>query len=280
MKALKNDYTKYVNEIRTAIESCYANKCEPSNTELMRLYTFIGGSICAQGEKAFVVHLAVMLGHQFPELKGFSPRNLRRMRDYYRTYEKCPDLKGETQTLGWTQNTVILECCENNEQRTFYIGLASEQNLSKLLLLKAIENGTIEQPIREIDTIQNIPTVSEPMSDNSANKSVDTAEPKKTACIAFVPMYGPLRQGSSLPCGRETANDKNGSVPDNHHIEKNPSSLNEYQKRKGSSFFIISIRSFGERLGPPWKDHYRRPPEIMFTLGESPPGWNKIAKTA
>lgn len=55
----------------------------------------------------------------------------------------------KAQNLSWTQNTVILECCENNEQRSFYLHLAKENNLSKLALMKAIKEETFEQTFAE-----------------------------------------------------------------------------------------------------------------------------------
>ncbi|MEG1461434.1 MAG: DUF1016 N-terminal domain-containing protein, partial [Oscillospiraceae bacterium] len=134
MKALKNDSTIYTEQILSAIRDCYAKSAEPCNAKLLALYNFVGQCICEQGEKAFVVHLAQALAEQLPQIKGFSPRNLRRMRDFYNTYENQPELMCKAQALGWTQNAIILDCCETDEQRLFYIALATEKNLSKLAL--------------------------------------------------------------------------------------------------------------------------------------------------
>lgn len=131
MKALKNESTIFVSQIVDRINICYENS-NPTNMELMDLYSFIGKSICEQGEKAFVVYLAEILSETLPSTKGFSPRNLRRMRDFYITYQTEPMLMKKAKELSWTQNTVILECCENNEQRSFYLALAEENNLSTL----------------------------------------------------------------------------------------------------------------------------------------------------
>lgn len=146
MKALKNDCTIYVGQILKEINNCYSDNT-PTNNQLMDLYSFIGKYICEQGEKAFVVYLAKQIAEQLPQLKGFSPRNLRRMRDFYITYQSNPMLMEKAQKLSWTQNTVILECCENNEQRSFYLNLAKENNLSKLALMKAIKEETFEQAL-------------------------------------------------------------------------------------------------------------------------------------
>ncbi len=203
MKALKNDSTIYTEQIVSAVTECYSKNPEPSNRELMKLYAFIGQNICEQGEKAFVVYLAQILADQLPQMKGFSPRNLRRMRDFYRTYENSPALMKQTQLLGWTQNSVILECCETNDQRAFYICLAIEQNLSKLTLVKAIEFGTFETTSATQTHSEDLGTACPAVSDKTTEEAVDTTLPTEKPCGAFVTACEPLRQGSGLHIGEK-----------------------------------------------------------------------------
>ena len=47
----------------------------------------IGKVICQRPEKGSAVAAAEFLQANFPDRAGFSPRNVRRMRDFYRTYE-------------------------------------------------------------------------------------------------------------------------------------------------------------------------------------------------
>ena len=61
MKALKKESGIYIEQIVSAIHACYADTDAPSDRALMQLYAVIGEQICAQGEKAFVVHLAEAL---------------------------------------------------------------------------------------------------------------------------------------------------------------------------------------------------------------------------
>lgn len=205
MKALKNESTAYVKQIESAVTDCYSKSAEPSNAELMRLYSFIGRCICAQDEKAFVVYLTEILAVRFPQVKGFSPRNLRRMRNFYRTYENRPDLMHKAQTLGWTQNAIILEYCENNEQRVFYSDLAIKRHLSKLSLMREIEAGAFEQaPQQHDDMDQSTDEMSEPVSETSGNPGVDKAPVINAACGPFVTACGPLRQGDGTPYHTET----------------------------------------------------------------------------
>lgn len=197
MKLLKNDSTIFVEQIMKKINSCYTDS-NPSNAQLMELYSLIGKNICEQGEKAFVVYLAEILSEQFPHLKGFSPRNLRRMRDFYVTYQSEPKLMKKAQTLSWTQNTVILECCENNEQRSFYLALTEKNNLSKLALMKAIKEETFENTSTEEIALETENDCCPFVSDLCDTEDSNTSSPVKNDCSAVVSRCEPLRQGIDI----------------------------------------------------------------------------------
>ena len=82
------------------------------------LYFEIGRAVCARPEKGAAVMAAEYLQENYPEAKGFSPRNLRRMREFYRAYADNPELRALALKLGWTQNMAILEGCESFDERT------------------------------------------------------------------------------------------------------------------------------------------------------------------
>ena len=154
MKVLKNEFQSYVESIANAVIA-YSNLENKSNNELMNLYFEIGKNIVAEGETGFVIHLSKFLSIAFPQLKGFSPRNLRRMRDFYNTYKSDIKIMEKARLLNWTQNTVIMESCANNSEREFYINLAISENLSKLALIKAIDESLFESSINEDNSEEN-----------------------------------------------------------------------------------------------------------------------------
>lgn len=197
MKLLKNDSAIFVEQIIKKINSCYTDS-DPSNSQLMELYSWIGKNICEQGEKAFVAHLAEILSEQFPHLKGFSPRNLRRMRDFYVAYQSEPKLMKKAQTLSWTQNTVILECCESNEQRSFYLALAEENNLSKLELMKSIKEKIFENTSTEEITLETENDCCTVVADFGSTEDSNTTQPTKNDCRATVLRCDPFRQGIGI----------------------------------------------------------------------------------
>ena len=92
-------------------------------TELpeVELYFEIGRAVCYRPEKGAAVMAAEYLQANYPGDRGFSPRNLRRMREFYRAYADTPELRALALKLGWTQNVAILESCEGGQERAWYL---------------------------------------------------------------------------------------------------------------------------------------------------------------
>lgn len=104
----------------------------------VELYYEIGKAVCQRTEKGAAVAAALYLSEQYPDAQGFSPRNLRRMRDFYRTYEDQPTLLSLAIQLGWTQNVVILEANLTMELREWYLKAAKQFGWTKMDLTEKI----------------------------------------------------------------------------------------------------------------------------------------------
>lgn len=84
----------------------------------MELYCEIGKAVCQRTEKGAAVMASEYLNQHYPDVKGFSPRSLHRMRDFYRTYEdhsallsRAMDLRKwymkATEQFGWSKSELI-----------------------------------------------------------------------------------------------------------------------------------------------------------------------------
>ena len=114
----------------------------------------IGKAISQRPEKGAAVAAAEFLQANFPDRTGFSPCNVRRMRDFYRTYENDQTLLRLALKIGWTLNVVIMEAELTREQRISCLQRAAAERLSKKKLLEIILNGAFaEKPIDEPDEI-------------------------------------------------------------------------------------------------------------------------------
>ena len=117
----------------------------------MELYSEIGRVVCHRTEKGVAVAAADYLSEHYPDVKGFSPRNIRRMRDFYRSYENQPALLSLAMKIGWTQNVVILEANLSMELRGWYIKASKQFGWSKAELTEKIATNAHEMIVLSID---------------------------------------------------------------------------------------------------------------------------------
>ena len=110
----------------------------------------IGKTISQRPEKGAAVAAAEFLQANFPDRTGFSPRNVRRMRDFFKVYENDQTLLRLAMKIGWTLNVVIMEAELIKEQRISCLQRAASEKLSKEKLLEIILNGAFaEEPVDE-----------------------------------------------------------------------------------------------------------------------------------
>ena len=111
----------------------------------MELYCGIGKAVCRRTEKGAAVMASEYLNKNYPDVKGFSPRSLRRMRDFYRTYENHPVLLSRAVKLGWIHNVIIMEADLTMELREWYMKAAKQFGWSKTELIANITEEAHEK---------------------------------------------------------------------------------------------------------------------------------------
>ena len=102
------------------------------NLPQMREIYAIGKAISQRPEKGAAVAAAEFLQTNFPDRAGFSPRNVRRMRDFYKTYENDQALLRLAMKIGWTLSVLIMEAKLSRLQKRFYIYKAMTEKLSQI----------------------------------------------------------------------------------------------------------------------------------------------------
>ena len=118
-------------------------------SQMIEIYA-IGKTISQRPEKGAAVAAAEYLQANFPDRSGFSPRNVRRMRDFYETYENDQTLLRLAMKIGWTLNVVIMEAELTRDARKWYLEQAREQKWSKAVLLEKLGSAAhLEKPLDE-----------------------------------------------------------------------------------------------------------------------------------
>lgn len=111
----------------------------------MKLYCELGRLICQRTEKGAAVAAAEYLQRTYPDVPGLSPRNLRRMRNFYRMYEGNSELLDLAMGIGWTQNVVILEADLSMEERRWYLCAVKQFGWTKSELQQKIESHIYQE---------------------------------------------------------------------------------------------------------------------------------------
>jgi len=136
----------------------------------MELHYGIGKAVCQRTEKGAAVMASEYLNQHYPDVKGFSPRSLRRMRDFYRTYEDHPALLSRAMKLGWTLNVVIMEADLTMELREWYMKAAEQFGWSKSELIAAIDANVHESMI--LHTKEEVYPLAENDSENDKSEDI------------------------------------------------------------------------------------------------------------
>jgi predicted nuclease of restriction endonuclease-like (RecB) superfamily len=122
------------------------------NKELIDLYWNIGEHISRKiaagtwGEGT-VTALAEHIRRRLPGMGGFSARNLWRIRQFYETYRNQPKLSALLTELTWTHNLLILGKCKREEEREFYLRLATMQKWTSRELERQINGALFERVV-------------------------------------------------------------------------------------------------------------------------------------
>ena len=118
--------------------------------QMIEIYA-IGKAISQRPEKGAAVAAAEFLQANFPDRTGFSPRNVRRMRDLYKTYENDQTLLRLAMKIGWTLNVVIMEAELTREARKWYLEQAREWQWSKAVLLEKLASAAYLEKALDAD---------------------------------------------------------------------------------------------------------------------------------
>ena len=90
--------------------------------------------------------LADYISHNCPDIKGFSDKNLWRMKQFYETYaEDAEKLSPLVRQISWTNNCIILSRAKSIKEKEFYLTLCVQDRLSKRQLDRHIDAALYER---------------------------------------------------------------------------------------------------------------------------------------
>jgi len=168
ISGLPAGYAGFLADLKTRIRSAQAKAALSANRELVLLYWDIGRRILERQKQEgwgtkVIDRLAADLGQAFPDMKGFSPRNLIFMRALSEAYPEEAIVKQLVSQIPWGHNIRILQIVKDSAEREWYIRQTIEHGWSRNVLVHQIESGLYHRKGRAVTNFEQ--TLPSPQSD-------------------------------------------------------------------------------------------------------------------
>ncbi len=189
-------YKSWLTDLKNKVRNAQIKAAVKVNTEILNLYWELGKDIVSKQAETkwgdgFLLQLSKDLSEEFPEMKGFSRRNLELIRQWYTFYcsespsspiakqvvSQLSNMEKSQQAVGlmgqqpialitqipWGHNIAIIAKCKNIDEALFYIQNTVAHGWSRSVLVHQIESGLFR---REGNSVNNFAlTLPAPQSD-------------------------------------------------------------------------------------------------------------------
>lgn len=137
-------------EVLALINAARRRAYQAINSELLSLYWELGEYISkkiasAEWGDSVVEELAAAIAQQYPGMRGYTHRNLFRMRQFYEAYRGQKKVSALLTQLPWTHHLLILGQVKQPEQREFYMLAAIAEKWSSRELERQIRTGAVRR---------------------------------------------------------------------------------------------------------------------------------------
>ena len=137
-------YENFLQDLKKRIRQSQIHAVLAVNSELVKLYWQIGQDILKRQQQygwgaKVIERLAADLRHAFPDMKGFSPRNLKYMRAFAETYPDERFVQEMLAQITWYHNITLIEKVKSENERLWYAHKTIQNGWSRNILVHQIE---------------------------------------------------------------------------------------------------------------------------------------------
>lgn len=142
----KKDYFDFLEALKNRVISSRYKAALGVNKEMTLLYHHIGSEILRSQEKQgwgakIIDQLSKDLQSAFPEMKGFSTRNLKYMRKFAEEYFDPEFVQQVVAQLPWGHNIFLMELVPDKQTRLFYVKQVVEHGWSRNTMVLQIKSA-------------------------------------------------------------------------------------------------------------------------------------------
>lgn len=147
---LDPEYRDFLTGIKDKLKKAQIRAALAANSELIKFYWELGFNLIEkQKAQQWGEHFLEQFSHDirqaFPQMQGFSVRNLQRMKQFATFY---PDLSITTQAvsqLPWGHITRLMQMVKNSSERDWYAQQAIKNGWSRSVMEMQVESGLFER---------------------------------------------------------------------------------------------------------------------------------------
>jgi predicted nuclease of restriction endonuclease-like (RecB) superfamily len=144
------DYRAWLSDLKTRFRQVQLKAAVAVNTELLQFYWQLGADIINKQAtpawgSGFLTQLSADLMREFPEVKGFSKRNLELIRQWYRYWTTdtaiAKQAVAQLTSIPWGHNLTIISKCKSHSEALYYVQQTQAHGWSRAVLTHQIESG-------------------------------------------------------------------------------------------------------------------------------------------
>jgi predicted nuclease of restriction endonuclease-like (RecB) superfamily len=166
-----DDFAELLGRIQQARQRVLAQ----ANTALIDLYWRIGQTLShkvtqAGWGKGVVAELARYIAQADPGIRGFSDKNLWRMKQFYEAYQSDQvdeELSTLLRELPWSHNLAIFSRCKTGDERRFYLALAARERYTVRDLDRQISASAYQRAVAAPATLSTTLREMHPAADHA-----------------------------------------------------------------------------------------------------------------
>ena len=138
----KNDFVKIVSNIKNEIRTTQVRTMQQVNSNLIMMYFRIGKILSENGRygNKFIDNVSRNLKLEFPNIEGFSVRNLKYMKKFYLEYKDDEIVQRSVAQLPWRHNIALMSKIKDNGTRKLYANATVQNGWSRDMLVTQIDS--------------------------------------------------------------------------------------------------------------------------------------------
>lgn len=150
-KSLNTEYLSWIKTLKAKIKKAQNKVAFTINSQLLELYWELGKELTIRQEKSnwgskYIEDTAKDLREAFPQIKGFSRRNLYAMRQWYQFYSKENQfVPHDVAQIPWGHNRLILSKIKNIKEASFYVNEVLQNGWDRDTLEIQINNNLYQK---------------------------------------------------------------------------------------------------------------------------------------